>query len=180
MIVHCKYDALVERRALKPHPKNRNEHPEEQIARLAQILRYQGLRAPIVVSKLSGYIVKGHGTCEAAWLNGWNEVPVVYQEFETEEQEYSFVQSDNAIASWADLNLKGIGEDITDFGPDFDIELLGIKDFVIEPADKFEEPKPEPEDVAQFIVAIECTDETQMEALFNEMQDRGLKCRLIR
>lgn len=65
MEIRCLYDELVSVDALKPHPKNRNKHPTEQIERLAKIIAYQGVRAPIVVSKRSGYIVKGHGTLQA-------------------------------------------------------------------------------------------------------------------
>lgn len=57
----------------------------------------------------------------------------MYQEFESEEQEYAFVQSDNAVASWAELDLAGINADIGDLGPDFDVDLLGLKDFNIVP-----------------------------------------------
>lgn len=147
MNILCKYDEIVPREKLIPHPKNRNIHPPDQITRLSQILKYQGIRAPIIVSNLSGYIVKGHGTSEALWLAGESSAPVVYQDFESDEQEYAFLQSDNAIASWAELDLSKINVDLGDLGPDFDIDLLGIKDFVIEPADKFQEDEdavPEP------------------------------------
>lgn len=138
--MHCKYDKLVPWRSLSPHPKNRNKHPDDQIERLAQLIQYQGVRAPILVSNLSGHIVKGHGTLLAIVRNDNNaQVPIVYQDFESEEQEYAFVQSDNAIASWAELDLSGINADLGDLGPDFDIDLLGIKDFELEPADKNQE-----------------------------------------
>lgn len=133
MQVHCKYDALVPVGELKPHPKNRNIHPPEQITRLAKLLAYQGVRAPIVVSSLSGCIVKGHGTLSAIKENGWVEVPVVYQAFTDEVQEYAFVQSDNAVAAWAELDFSGINTDIGDLGPEFDIEMLGMKDFNVVP-----------------------------------------------
>jgi DNA modification methylase len=139
MKILCKYDALISCGELKPHPKNRNTHPDDQIVRLAHILKYQGIRAPIIVSKQSGLIVKGHGTLNAIKNNQGPNAPVVYQDFETDEQEYAFLQSDNAIASWAELDLSGINYDIGDLGPDFDIDLLGIKDFILEPADKLPE-----------------------------------------
>lgn len=135
MVIHCKYDELRDVSALKAHPKNRNKHPEDQIDRLAKILKYQGLRAPIVVSKRSGKIVKGHGTLQAIKKNGWKEAPVVVQDFEDDDQEWLFVQSDNAIAMWAELDLKGINADLSELGP-FDIDLIGIKDFEVEPLDK--------------------------------------------
>lgn len=145
LTIRCKYDELVQIKELKPHPKNRNIHPEDQIERLADILRYQGIRAPVVVSRLSGLIVKGHGTTSAIRKAGGTVAPVVYQDFDDETQEYAFLQSDNAIAAWADLDLSAINSDIGDFGPDFDIDLLGIKDFVLEPAEKFEAQSDEDE-----------------------------------
>jgi DNA modification methylase len=137
-VIHCLYDKLEKLSELKSHPKNRNKHPEDQIKRLADILKYQGWRYPVKVSKLSGFVTSGHGRIEAAKLNGWRDVPVNFQDYESEEQEYADVQADNAIASWAELDLSGINSDIGELGPDFDINLLGIKDFVLEPADKLE------------------------------------------
>lgn len=136
MLIRCLYDKLVPTSELKPHPKNRNSHPEDQIKRLAKILEYQGFRYPIKVSKLSGYITSGHGRLEAAKLNGWTEVPVNLQDYEDETQEYADLQADNAIASWAELDFSGINADLGDLGPDFDIDLLGIKNFEIDVADK--------------------------------------------
>ena len=138
MIVHCLYDKLVSVKDLQPHPKNRNKHSTEQVDRLAKILKYQGWRYPIKVSKRSGFITSGHGRLEAALKNKWSEVPVNLQDYESDEQEYADVQSDNAIASWAELDLSGVNSDVGDLGPDFDIDLLGIENFVLEPADKLD------------------------------------------
>lgn len=135
--VHCAHDSMVLLSELKPHPDNHNKHSDEQIERLAKILQYQGWRYPIKVSNRSGFITSGHGRLAAAKRNKWEAVPVNFQDYESDEQEYADVQSDNAIASWAELDLSGINADIGDLGPDFDIDLLGIKGFEIEVADKF-------------------------------------------
>ena len=132
MKIRCAYDKLVNPANLQSHPKNRNKHPDDQIQRLADILEYQGWRYPVKVSKLSGFVTSGHGRILAALKNGWNEVPVNYQEYESAEQEYADVQSDNAIALWAELDLSGINSDIGDLGPEFDIDLLGIKSFSLD------------------------------------------------
>lgn len=136
MKIHCLHDKLVSIDKLKAHPKNRNTHPKDQITRLAKILKYQGWRYPIKISKRSGFITSGHGRLEAARVNGWKKVPVNVQPYESDEQEYADVQSDNAIASWAELDFSGINTDLGDLGPDFDIDLLGIKNFEIDVADK--------------------------------------------
>jgi|694.fasta_scaffold02549_35 DNA modification methylase len=150
--IHCKHDALVEPKKLKVHPKNRNKHSKEQIERLAKLYEYHGIRHPIIVSSRSGYIVAGHGRKAAAHDLGMKEFPVVYQDFDSDEAEYAFIQADNAIALWAELDLSGINSDLPELGPDFDIDMLGIKNFEIDVADKdFEadedevpEARPEP------------------------------------
>lgn len=126
----------VDIKKLKPHPKNPNKHSKEQIERLAEIIAYQGFRSPIVVSNRSGYIVAGHGRVEAAMANELTKVPVSYQDFTDDEQEYAHMTADNAIADWATLDLSMINKDIIELGPDFNIDMLGIKDFELEPADK--------------------------------------------
>jgi hypothetical protein len=131
MEVKCLYDKLVNLKDLVAHPLNRNSHPKEQIQRLAKILSYQGFRYPIKISKRSGYITSGHGRVLAAKYNKWKQVPVNYQEYESEEQEYADVQADNAIASWAELSLDEIKVDLKGL-PELDFELLGIEDFNLE------------------------------------------------
>lgn len=138
MKVHCPHDKLVPISDLKPHPKNPNKHPEDQVKRLAQILEYQGFRYPVKVSQLSGFVTSGHGRIEAAKLNGWTHVPVSFQPYDDEAQEYADIVADNSIASWAELDFSAINSELPDLGPDFDTNLLGIKDFEIDPADKLE------------------------------------------
>jgi len=125
--------------SLIPHPKNMNEHSAEQIERLIKLIEYQGFRNPIVVQKGTNLIVAGHGRLMAAKKMGIEKVPVTYQEFDSEAQLYAYMVSDNAIASWAELDLSAINNEMLDLGPDFDVELLGIQDFVIEPAEKYDE-----------------------------------------
>jgi len=127
----------VDPKKLKPHPKNRNKHPKEQIERLAQILNYQGFRKPVVVSNRSGFIVEGHGRIEAALKNKWTTVPVCYQDFEDETQEYAHLTADNAIALWAELDMSGINADTMELGP-FDTDLLGIKNWESIAEDKYQ------------------------------------------
>ena len=131
--IHCKYDELQNSKTLKDHPKNRNKHSKEQIERLAKLYEFHGVRHPIIVSKLSGCIVAGHGRKLAGIKAGMTEMPVVFQDFESEMAEYAFLQADNAIALWAELDLSGINSDIPEFDPDFDIDMLGINNFTIDP-----------------------------------------------
>lgn len=136
MKIQCAHDKLVRIEDLKPHPQNRNTHPKEQIERLAEILKYQGFRYPIKVSKRSGFVTSGHGRIEAARLNKWKEVPVNFQDYDDEEQEYADLIADNAIAAWAEIDLASIHVDLPTLDSNLlKLDMLGLKDFRFEPLD---------------------------------------------
>lgn len=131
-MIQSKEIQLVKIKDVKLNPKNRNKHTDEQIDRLVKIIEYQGFRSPLIVSKRTGVLVAGHGRLMAAKKMKLKEVPVMVQDFTDDAQEYAAMVSDNAIASWAELDLSSINTDIPDLGPDFDLDLLGIKNFEIE------------------------------------------------
>lgn len=140
MVIHCKYDKLIPINEVNPSPFQTNKHPREQIERLAKILKYQGVRRPGTWSNQTETLAVGHGMKEAFILNGWTEFPVVYQDFEDEDQERAHVTSDNAIAAWAEIDLALVNAQIEHFNPNFDIEMLGVESFTLDPADKFSDP----------------------------------------
>ena len=126
--VWCAYDKLVRVEELISHPKNPNTHPQSQIKILAQNIRYHGWRHPIVVSKLSGYIVAGHGRLEAAKELGVLIVPVEYQNFASEDNELAVLVGDNRLAELSSLDLNGLQDIIDGFkASDFDTILAGFE-----------------------------------------------------
>jgi len=64
--VHCAHTAIVPLDTLRPYPRNAKQHPADQIAALAKLIRHHGWRYPITISNQSGYIVRGHARREAA------------------------------------------------------------------------------------------------------------------
>jgi hypothetical protein len=133
--IHCKYDELLPVTQFKVNPLNPNCHEPDQVKRLAKLYQHHGVRHPIIVSRLSGMIVAGHGRLDAAIESGMDTFPVVYQDFDSSDSEYLFMVSDNAIQQdWADMDLKMISATIGDIGP-FDIELLGFQDFKVDAAE---------------------------------------------
>jgi len=128
MQFNCSYTELVNISKLIPNPKNANKHPPKQIERLAKIIDFQGQRSPIVVSKRSGFITKGHGRLEAIKLLGWTDAAVDYQDYLSEAQEYADIIADNEIARWASLDREMLTKDLLEIDLE-DIELLGLEDF---------------------------------------------------
>src|SRR5438045_925819 len=96
--IRCSFSAQVPPGRLKPHPKNPRRHSAAQIALLGKIIAHQGWRAPIVVSKRSGFIVAGHARFEAAKKLGLKKVPVDYQDFATNQDELAHLLADNRLA----------------------------------------------------------------------------------
>jgi len=137
MEIKCKYGKLIDIKSLKYHPKNPNKHSKEQIERLSKNISVLGMRHPIIISKLSGYIVAGNGRFEALIKLKVKEAPVDYQDFTDEAEEYAFMLSDNTLQmEFAEIDRALVNNEIGNFGPDFDMELLGFKDFTIDVADK--------------------------------------------
>lgn len=127
MEIKCSYTDLKEPEVLTSNPKNPNKHPERQIELLAKIINHTGFRHPIVISKRSGFIVAGHGRLQAALLLGAEEVPVDYQDFENEAEEFEFLVADNKIAELAEHDDKMLIDIVKELELE-DLELLGIDD----------------------------------------------------
>lgn len=123
--VFCAFDEIVETETLKENPKNPNQHPEEQIKLLADVIKRTGWRAPITVSKRSGLIVKGHGRLKAAKLAGFESVPVEYQNFSSEDEENAALLADNRIAEFAEIDSKLLAEMFEEFNFEEYGELTG-------------------------------------------------------
>lgn len=155
MEIKFKYDLLLPLSELKDSLFQHNKHPPEQIKRLAKLMKDDGVRHPIHVSSLSNRICYGHGRKQAALLNGWDEFPIAYQKFDSPEEEYASVQSDNAIAGWAELDLASINADVPDLGPDFDIEMLGLENFTIDIAERDLDAEPGHKDIKK-VTCPEC------------------------
>ena len=96
--VECAYDALVEIEKVIPNPKNPNKHPKRQVELLAKIINARGWRHPITISNRSGFIVAGAGRLQSAQLLGCLTVPVDYQDYESEAEEWADMIGDNIIA----------------------------------------------------------------------------------
>lgn len=162
---------LVSIDAIIPNPKNPNKHSPEQIDRLVKLIKNTGFRNPLIVSNRSGFLIVGHGRLEAAKKLGMKDVPVIFQDFANEADEYAYMTADNALASWSELNLDAVKEEIK-LMEDFDFELLGLKEFNINPIEvelpEMDEGNPEFQHVT-FILSNEQKD------LLDEAMEKALK-----
>ena len=134
-MIKCANSKIVSVDSLVPHPLNPNKHPDKQIKLLAKIIKHQGQRLPIVVSKLSGFIVAGHGRLEAIKSLGWKECAIDEQDFASQAEEYAHMIADNKIAEIAEHDDAKMIADLKAMDFDLDLELLGMPDFTIDPTE---------------------------------------------
>lgn len=173
VVIRSRKIEMVAIEDVRPNNRNRNKHPEAQIERLIKIIKHQGFRQPLIVSNQSGLLVAGHWRLIAAKRLGMTEVPVVRQDFDSEDQEYQAQVSDNAIAEWAELDLAGINADLASMGP-FDIELLGIDNFLVEVADKIDHTNALTDDLnKKYTLEVTFPNEMEMMDIHDDLASRG-------
>lgn len=132
-VVHCTYSRLVPIAELREHPANPNRHPDEQVRLLAKVIAGNGWRSPIVVSKLSGLITKGHGRLAAAKLAGFEVAPVDFQDYADEEAELTDMLADNRMSEMGEMD-RGAVKDLIgrlDTG-NTDLDLTGFSQAELE------------------------------------------------
>lgn len=132
--VYCSHDDIVDVMKVVPNPRNPNMHPQRQIEILAQVIKAQGWRKPITVSKRSGFVVSGHGRLQAAILLQETQVPIDYQDYATEAEEWADLVADNRMAELSEIDndiLQSILEKIKEYD-DFNFELTGYSEYDIE------------------------------------------------
>ena len=153
--VYCAHDAIVDVVKLVPNPKNPNTHPDSQIQLLGRIIRQTGWRAPITVSTRSGFIVKGHGRLAAALAEGMKEVPVDYQGYASESEEYADLVADNRLAELAEIDNKLLADIFAEIDTEeIPIEMTGftedeVEDIVNALTDTLVEGETDPDEVPE-------------------------------
>jgi len=126
--VHCLKSEMIAIGELKPNPRNPNTHPEEQLRLLAKNIKELGWRHPITVSKRSGFIVSGHARFYAAKALGCKTVPVNFQDFKDEAEEYAVLIADNRLAELAERDMGMMKDLMSDLDAEMgliDKELTG-------------------------------------------------------
>jgi hypothetical protein len=173
--VFCAFDSLTATDDLKPNPNNPNKHPKEQIKQLAKIIKFNGWRAPITVSKRSGFIVRGHGRLAAAKELGTTSVPVDFQEYDDDASEYADLIADNQIAELSatdDLMLDNLLS--SDIFKDFDLDLAGIRANLLgESVLQVETQQTKPYDYLHALITVNMKDAEKLLEIIKYAKEKG-------
>lgn len=166
--IHCAYDELFPLTALKPHPRNPNTHPKDQLKLFAKILTTTGWRRPIVLSRQSGCIIKGHGAWLAAATAGLTHCPVTWQDYPEPDTEIQDLIADNELARHAVLDQSKLAEAIEQLRlAEIDLELAGFLQPTRQTADLNHADKWE--------ILIDCRDAAHQTRLLNSLRELGIQ-----
>ena len=124
--VWCAHERLIPIDELKPNQRNPNLHPDGQIELLAKNIKYFGWRHNILVSKLSGCIVAGHGRLMAAQKLGVKLVPVDYQDFTSDDEELAVLLADNRLAEISETDNDSLKALLKELDGKIDLDLTGF------------------------------------------------------
>jgi len=176
---------LVSIEEIVENPRNPNKHDANQLNLLAKIIEFQGWRLPIVVSNRSGFIVRGHGRLLCARQMGLKSVPVSYQDYANEAQEHADLIADNRIAELAEIDrsqLKNLIEEL-DTG-ELDLNFTGFDNASLESLmSQFHQDEDDidlSENLGEsYSVEIVCKNEQDQEKVYNLMNEKGYKCKIL-
>lgn len=122
---------LVKISDLKFNPENFNKHPESQIEQLMKIIKFNGFRRPITISNRTGFVNCGEGRAVAADRLGMDNIPAMFQDYESEDHEVADAVADNMIDKQSLFDFSAFNMKLPELGP-IDIDLFGMKDFKVD------------------------------------------------
>ncbi len=180
--IKCAYSELVPIEKIVEHPRNRNRHPIEQLERLAKIIKHTGWRHALTVSKKSGFITTGHGRKQVAEILGMEKIPVDYQDYENEAEEYQHVIADNEIARWSELDVHGAITDIEELGlieNDFDLDLLGLKFDISSIGDEVSDKNlDDVESEKKYLIEVSFKNDMERQDLYDDLISKGFAVKI--
>ena len=181
-VIYRSVDELI------PYVNNSRTHSDEQVTQVAASIKEFGFTNPVLIDDDNG-IIAGHGRLMAAKKLGLDDVPTITLTGLSDAQRKAYVIADNKLAlnsGWDNDLLRIEIETLEKL--DFNIDLLGFDTDELSDLDSFladdedEETEPQYDDVLdeqKFLLLIEYDNERQLEKAFDEVQQKGFKCKII-
>lgn len=133
---------------LKPHPKNYKQHPDEQLAHIAESIREHGFYRNVVIAR-DNTIVAGHGVVQAVARLGMFAplVPCLRLDMDADDpRALKILVGDNEIAKLAETNDRTLTEILRDvkslddlLGTGYDAQTLAALIMVSRPIEEIED-----------------------------------------
>ncbi len=179
-MLQVEYELVSE---LLPYASNSRTHSDAQVAQIAASIKEFGWTNPILIDG-ENTIIAGHGRLLAARKLGMEEVPAIILDHLSKAQQRALVIADNQLALNAGWDIDMLKAEIEDLKlDDFDLGLLGFDDKFLDglfnEITESEKIGEEQSVDAVFEVAVTCENETQQEEVFEMLNEKGFKCRIL-
>ena len=166
---------------LIPYARNARQHSDKQIAQIAASIQEFGFSVPVLINNHDG-LIAGHGRILAAQLLKMKIVPCVRLTHLSDVQGKALNIVDNQLAlnaTWNEELLRLEIEDLKDV--DFNLSVLGLSnlDEILGAIDPNVTKDLDLDNMSEFLVVIECDDEEEQEKIYEELQEREYKCKIM-
>lgn len=158
-------------------PKNARKHGVKNLLAIKSSIEKFGAVEPLVVRRANRQIIGGNGRYEVLKDLGHTEVEVVFLDISYKKAEALGVIL-NQTSTLAEWNMDILLEKLDDIKIDFNLKDFGFDESLL---DK-EPPKKEEAGIDYkniYEVVIECASETEQETTYNDLTQRGYKCRVL-
>lgn len=159
---------------LKPYANNPRDNASA-VEPVANSIKEFGFKVPIVATA-DGEIINGHTRFKAANKLNLEKVPVIIADDLTEEQVKAFRLADNKTGELANWNFELLESELSEIF-EFDMTDFGF-DIFEEKTKKINNDTSPVNIDDDSVLIIEADNEFQLEKLYNEFIERGLKCRV--
>ena len=163
---------------LIPYARNPRRN-DDAVPKMAGLIREFGFKVPVVI-RSTGDVIDGHLRLKAAQMLGMTQVPVVLADEWTPAQVKAFRLAVNRSAEWAEWDDELLKLELDDLKlEDFDLDLIGFNQDEINLDENDEETVANEQEYKEMLtVVVQCSTEDEQEKLFQELTERGLKCRV--
>ncbi len=168
--------------SLKPDPANARLHDQANIDAIIRSLERFGQQKPIVVDE-NNTILAGNGTWQAAKQLGWTRLLVARTNLRGKEAA-AFALADNRTAELARWDPAQLATTLSDLRDSGDVHLeksAGFNeqriDVLLEQVGLVDDAQPPLQRMYQLV--IDCDDEAQQAAMFDQLIDMGLDVRVV-
>lgn len=155
-------------------PNNVRLHDDKNLEAIKGSIKKFGFQSPIVIDK-NNIILAGNGRHMAAKAMGLKTIPCIVSDLENFEK-MAFSLADNRTAELATWNMEKLAEQLEIIE---DRELIGFTDDFksFDDGFDFKEPSDDIKEKELKLIII-CDDDSQIENLFQELNDRGLRVKI--
>ena len=165
---------------LIPYAMNSRTHSEEQVAQIAASIREFGFTNPVLIDEANN-LIAGHGRVLAARKLNLDQVPAVVVTGLDENRRRALVIADNKLALNAEWDQEKLVVELQALTVDMQ-KLVGFSQdelvAMLNPGQEDSFPDQQQLD-ATFEVAVECKDEEEQEVVFNMLNEKGYKWRIL-